>query len=477
MVQRVETVADTATLRQADAREITRPTNKRQLLIALMLPQAMVVTNLAVISVALPAIRETFNAPVDLMAWVITIYTLPYVALMPLYGRLGESLGIRRMLLVSAAIFLAGTALNTLSQSLPLLLLGRFIQGAGASGIVPLAITMITRVFPEATRGRALGQWNSIGPVASVAGSLLAGIIIDTLGWPVVFLLPLLTGGAAIAMVYRAARTPEPPLQLHALRGFDWGGVLLLSATLAVFLFYITSRSITGLPPLSDWRLLLASIALSATFVWYERRRAAPFIDLSLLSDTSLLKTCLCSATRMFVMSSTSFLIPLFLTDLAGLSATTIGLIIMIRSAALFPTMYFGGRIADAWGSRRPILLGLGIQTASLVLLGLASGTGSGAWVTGGLLVNGLSAGLALPALHRVAMEGPNGKRGGAAAGVYSMIRFWGMMLGTAVAGVLLQSLLDRGTAPLTSYRLAYAATAIIGAIGVITAATLRKAQ
>ncbi len=475
MVQRVETVVDVAAPRQADDRETTTPTNKRQLLVALMLPQAMVVTNLAVMSVALPAIRETFNAPIDLMAWVITIYTLPYVALMPLYGRLGESLGIRRMLLVSAAIFLAGTALSTLSQSLPLLLLGRFIQGAGASGIVPLAITMITRVFPEATRGRALGQWNSIGPVASVVASLLGGIIIDTLGWPVIFLLPLLTGGAAIAMVYRAARTPEPPLRLRALHGFDWGGVLLLSATLAAFLFYITSRSITGRPPLSDWRLLLASIALSATFVWHEHRRATPFIDLSILSDTNLLKTCLCSATRMFVMSSTAFLIPLFLADLAGLSATTTGVIVMIRAAALFPTMYFGGRIADAWGSRRPILLGLGIQTASLVLLGLAGSNGGSVWVAVGLLVNGLSAGLALPALHRAAMEGPDEKRGGAAAGVYSMIRFWGMMLGTAVAGVLLQSLLDRGTSPLTSYRLAYAATAIVGAIGVITAATLRK--
>jgi MFS family permease len=477
MVQRVETVVDTATLRQADDREATTLTNKRQLLVALMLPQAMVVTNLAVMSVALPAIRETFNAPIDLMAWVITIYTLPYVALMPLYGRLGDSLGSRRMLLVSAVVFLAGTTLNALSQSLPLLLLGRFVQGAGASGVVPLAIATISRVFPEATRGRALGQWNSIGPVASVAGSLLAGIIIDNLGWPVIFLLPLLTGGAAIAMVYRAARTPEPTPQLRALRGFDWGGVLLLSAMLAAFLFYITSRSITGRPPLSDWRLLLASIALSATFVWHERRRATPFIDLSLLSDTNLLKTCLCSATRMFVMSSTAFLIPLFLADLAGLSATTTGLIIMIRAAALFPTMYFGGRIADAWGSRRPILLGLGIQTASLVLLGLAGGNGSGAWVAVGLLVNGLSAGLALPALHRAATEGLDEKRGGAAAGVYSMIRFWGMMLGTAVAGVLLQSLLDRGTSPLTSYRLVYAATAIVGAIGVITAATLREDQ
>jgi MFS family permease len=94
-----------------------------------------------------------------------------------------------------------------------------------------------------------------------------------------------------------------------------------------------------------------------------------------------------------------------------------------------------------------------------------------------GLLLNGLGAGLALPALHRAAMEGPEGERGGAAAGVYSMIRFWGMMLGTAVAGVLLQSLLDRGTAALASYRWVYAATGLVGFVGVVAAIALPKEQ
>lgn len=445
-------------------------------LIALMLPQLMIVFNLSAVSVALPAVREAFNAPVDTMAWVVTIYTLPYVALMPLYGRLGDDLGIRRMVLVSTAVFLAGTALDVFSPNLSLLLLGRFIQGAGASGIVPLAIAMIYRIFPRDEQGRALGQWNSIGPVASVAGSLISGVIIDNLGWRIIFLLPLLVGLVTLYMVRRTAHGAEPHLHLDALRSFDWGGVLLLAATLTAFLFYLTSRSITGQPPLRDWRLLLATIIPLVAFLWYERRQAAPFIDLTILTDLNLLRVCLSSATRMFVMASTDFLIPLFLSDLQGLSATAIGLIVMIRSAALFPTMYFGGRITDRWGSRRPIILGLGVQTASLALIALDGAGGAGVvWTVTGLLLNGLSAGMALPALHRAAMEGPEGERSGAAAGVYSMIRFWGMMLGTAVAGVLLQSLLDRGIAPLLSYRLVYAATALVGAVGVVSAIVLRE--
>jgi MFS family permease len=136
--------------------------------------------------------------------------------------------------------------------------------------------------------------------------------------------------------------------------------------------------------------------------------------------------------------------------------------------------MYFGGRVADRWGSRLPITLGLSAQAISIVPLAFSGAEASIAWVVVGLLVNGLGAGLALPALHRAAMSHPEGERGGATAGLYSMIRFWGMMLGTALAGVLLQYLLDQGIAPLLSYRFAYISTIIVGLIGALTAATLR---
>jgi DHA2 family methylenomycin A resistance protein-like MFS transporter len=449
--------------------------NKRQILVALMLPQLMVVINLAMINVALPAIRDTFNAPADLMAWVVTIYSLPYVALMPLYGRLGDELGIRRMMLVGAAVFLVGTAINALSQDLPLLLLGRFVQGLGASGMVPLAIAMISRVFSVKTRGRALGQWNSVGPLAGITGTLLGGVIIDTLGWRTAFFMPLLAGFVTIYMVRRAVRAPASPMQPEALRDFDWIGVLLLSATLTALLFYITSRPITGRPSLTDWRLLLATVVLLIMFVWHERRitTTAPFIDLTILADGTFRKACIAAATRMFVMSGSAFLIPLFLADIKALNATATGLIFMLRAVALFPTMYIGGRITDRWGSRLPIALGLSVQAASIGLL-ILSGTDKGLfWVVTGLIINGLGAGVALPALHHAAMSNQEGERGGAAAGLYSMIRYWGMMLGTALAGVLLQYLLDLGIAPLTSYRFAYASTIIVGIIGVATAFTL----
>ena len=463
------------TAQQVDLKASNSAVNKQQALIALMLAELMVVMNLAIVNVSLPAIRDTFSAPADLMVWVITAYSLPYVALMPLYGRLGDDLGIRRMMLIGASVFLAGTVLSALSHNFPLLLLGRFVQGLGASGIVPLAIALVCRIFPSEAWGHALGRWNSIGPVASLTGALVGGVIVDSLGWRVTFLVTLLAGGVALYLVRRTVRAPEHHLRMSALRAFDWVGVLLLSTALTGLIFYITSRPITGWPPLSDWRLLLATVTLLATFVWHERRTAKPFIDLSILSHATLRKTSICAATRMFILAGASFLTPLFLADVKGLSATAIGLIVMMRSVALFPTMYFGGRVADRWGTRLPIALGLGVQTASVLLLVL-SGKGQGVtWVVAGLFLSGLGAGLAQPSLHHAAMSDPGSERGGAAAGLYSMIRFWGRMLGTALAGVLLQHLLDRGVVPLSSYRFAYASTIIVGLVGVVTAVTRRR--
>jgi MFS family permease len=217
------------------------------------------------------------------------------------------------------------------------------------------------------------------------------------------------------------------------------------------------------------------TVALLTGFVWRERCVKAPFIDLSILAVDDFRTASITSALRMVVMSSFSFLTPLFLADVKGLNATVIGLVVVVRAAALFPTMYFGGRVADRWGSRRPIVLGLSVLAGSILLI-VFSGGGTGVTLIAlGLLLNGLGAGLALPALHHAAMHDFDDDQGGSAAGVYSMIRFWGMMLGTAVSGVLLQYLLDRGVTTFTSYRIAFAYTIVMAIIGVIAAASLHE--
>jgi EmrB/QacA subfamily drug resistance transporter len=462
-----------ATADRAGAEQATW--HDRAVLIGLMMPFLMLTINMSMISVALPSIRSTFEVKADLVAWVVTAYTLPYVILMPLYGRFGDAFGKRRLFMIGGAAFLSGTGVCLLADTLPMLMLGRAIQGAGAAGISPLAIAMISELFPVTERGWALGAWNSIGPAGAIAGGLLAGPLIDSLGWQGVFFPVLLVGLVALCAVQLlvpSTRSTAHPRFIHTL---DWGGVMLLGTSITVLLFFVSSKPITNVAPLQDWRLLAAALSLFVTFIVWERRLANPFVSLDIFSHRPFTLASLCVALRMFTMSGISLLVPLYLADVQQLSVVSIGLVLMTHAGGLFPAMRLGGKLADRWGSRWPVLVGMSGQAAIMVYFALLSKGAPLGLVVMGLLGHGLAAGLSLPALHRAAMGGVPPRRTGVAAGIYSMIRFCGTALGTALQGVLLQQGLDRGLLAIDAYHACFWFAAAVALPGALIALKLRE--
>ena len=222
----------------------------KQIIIGLMVPFMMVILDLTVFGVALPAVRDYFSIRADVVGWLVTAYTLPFMISMPLYGRLGDQLGKRRLLLVGITTFIFGTLITSISPDLRFLMAGRAIQGLGAASVVPLAIAIISEQFALSERGRALGLWNSIGPVTRIASPFLAGLLIDYLGWRVIFAPVLLVGGLSLWAV--KTRIPQreafqsAQVQFQVLRRFDWGGVILLVAAVTMLTFYLSSPAITS---------------------------------------------------------------------------------------------------------------------------------------------------------------------------------------------------------------------------------------
>ncbi len=447
----------------------------RAILMGLMVSSFMVLLNQSMIGVALPAIRTAFGAQVDLVAWVVTIYTLPYVTLMPLYGRLGDGLGKRRLLLMGIVIFLVGTGINALAVDLRLLMIGRAIQGIGAAGMVPLSIAIISERFPTNERGKALGTWNSIGPTTGIIGPLLGGLLIDRLSWRTIFV-PVLLVGIVAPFVLRgyvpATRGRARPRFLHT---FDWGGVTLLSAATTTLLFFVSSKPITGVAPLRDWRLLVVTVLLFGGFILWEKRLANPFVALDIFAHKAFSQASFCAGVRMFTMSGIGFLVPLYLADVQQLGGVATGAMLMIHAGALLATMRLGGQLADQWGSRRLVALGLSMQAGAMIYFSLLPGTAALVLVVAGLVFHGLGAGMALAPLHRAAMGQVPQVQMGVAAGLYSMIRFGGTVLGTALGSVLLQQGLDRGLAPIDAYHLVFGFLAAVALSGVLVGARLQE--
>jgi EmrB/QacA subfamily drug resistance transporter len=452
----------------AVARAVQAVSQRQTILMGLMIPFVMLTLNTAVFDVTLPTVRAVFQIQAEGMAWVMTVYNLPFMIATPLYGRLGDELGRRRLFFAGILAFLFGTIITMSAANLGWLMAGRAIQGLGSAGVVPLCIAMISELFPVQERGKAMGTWNSIGPVTNITGPLLAGFLIDYLNWRLVFGPVLLVSLAALWIVWKQVPPKQAAPDFGVLRRFDWGGVALLTAAVTALMFYLSSQMITGVATLRDWRLLSLALVLLGLFLSWERRQANPYISLRIFANKIFSRASICAALRMVAMSGLGFLFPLYLADIHDLSATTTGAILMTHAAALLLTMRVGGQLADRWSSRWPVTIGMSIQVGVIAGLALLPAAAPLWLIAAGLIGHGLSAGLSLAALHRASVGKVSAAQAGTAAGLYSMVRFMGTILGPALSGVLLQQGLDRAWLPIAAYQMAFWLIAGIVSVGIL---------
>ena len=459
------------------------PTSERALpsheawmiLYVLMIPSTIMPLSSSMSRVALPVLRDTFSMSADVVAWTSSAFTLPYMILMPVYGRLSDGVGRRRLILAGIAIFSAGSAMTLFATNLTWLMIGRAVQGFGIAGMMPLGMAFIATIFGEGERGKALGTWGSIGPLMAAIGPFFAGFLVDAWGWRAAFAPALLLGVAGLYAVRQWVPAGLSDVRPHFLRSFDWIGVLLLSGTLTLGLFYLSSRPITGVEPLRDWRLLAALALLLLSFLVWERRRANPFVSLKLFSYRNFRFASLCAALRMFVMGGATFLVPLYLVDIHNFSPGILGLMLTINPGAMALMVRFGGQAADRWGSRWPVLAGLSGQALAVFFFSQLQASAHIGVVIFLLALQGLSVGTMLAALHQAAMSETEEDEMGTAAGVYSMIRFVGVAVGTALAGVLLHTGLERGLPVIEAYQQVFLYVALAGLVGITASLGLRS--
>ena len=451
------------------------PQAAQRLLYALMFPSMLMPLISSMTRVALPIIRDDFQIQADMTAWVSTSFTLPFMILMPVYGRLSDGVGKRRLILAGIVIFTLGTVLTVTATTLAWVMVGRAIQGIGSAGFTPLGMALLSTVFPKDERGKALGTWSAVGPATAFISPLVAGFIIAAWGWRAAFAPGIILGVLTLFVVRQYVPAGLSTIRPRFWRNFDWIGAALLAVTITFFLFYLSSRPITGVAALHDWRLLAVMLLAFGLFLWWEQRRHTPFVKLGIFANRLFSLACLCAALRMFTMAGSSFLIPLYLVDIHGFNPTRLGFMLMIMPAGMSIMVRFGGQIADRWGSRLPVMIGLVVQGMVMILFAWTPETAS-LWMVGGLLaVHGLGVGLMLAALHRAAMgHMPEGEMG-SAAGLYSMIRFIGMATGTAIAGVLLQLDLDQGLATILAYQNTFIFFVGSAIAGLVVASGLRE--
>ena len=264
-----------------------------------------------VVSTAMPTVVGHLGG-LDQYSWVFSAYLLTSTASVPLWGRLSDLYGRRPVYLAAIALFVVGSMLAGISQSMLQLVIFRALQGLGAGGLIPLALTIIGEIYTLAERTRMQAVFSSVWGVSSVAGPLVGGFITDTISWRWIFYLNLPFGLLAAFIVNKTL--PEHARDPHVTVDWLGGGLLFLSTTLT--LAALTETSVV-------WAL--AAVASIVAFVYVERRTADPILPFGLFRNRSVTAaTVVGFLASMPVFGSIAF-VPLLVQVTRGGSATSAG--------------------------------------------------------------------------------------------------------------------------------------------------------
>ncbi len=414
----------------------------RSVLVALMLAIFLGALDQTIVAVSMPAISAQFN-DVGLLAWVISGYMVAMTVAVPIYGKLGDLYGRRRMILTGTALFTLASLFCALAQNMEQLVLARVLQGIGAGGMVSVSQAIIGDFVPPRERGRYQGYFSSMYALASVLGPVLGGYLTEYLSWRWVFWLNLPLGLAAWWVTRRALRTlavPQRQVQV------DYMGAALLIFGLSSLLLGITLIG-QGQPwysPAVSALLLCALVGLLA-FVLHERRTQEPLLPLKLFANR-VATLCWCTLFfTSFQAISLTMLMPLRYQSITGAGADSAALHLLPLAIGLPIGAYCGGRLTSFTGRYKPQILG-GALLMPFAIVGMAYTAPEAVWLSGVfMLLTGIASGLQFPTSLVAAQSAVEPKDIGVATSTSNLFRSLGGAMGVACMSALLLAMLQQG--------------------------------
>ena len=401
---------------------------------ALMLGMFLAALDQTIVSTALPTIVGDLGG-LSRLSWVVTSYLLAATVSTPIYGKLGDMYGRKPVFLAAILIFLAGSMLAGLSQSINELILFRAIQGAGAGGLMVGAQAIIADIVPPRERGRYMGLIGSVFAVASVAGPLLGGFLVDQISWRWVFYVNMPIGALAVLIVVFKLHLHQP----HNRHRIDYLGAVLLSGGVGA-LTLMTSWGGTehawGSPTILG--LAAVGVVLLVAFVFQEHRAAEPIVPPELFRSSIFRVSSAIGATIGMAMFGAIIFIPLFLQVVYGASATGSGLRMIPLMLGLLTATVASGRAITRMGRYRVFpIAGTATLVVGMFLLSRL-GVDTAPWLASVYMtVVGVGIGLVMQVLVLVVQNDAQPRNIGVATSTATFFRSVGGSFGVAIFGTI----------------------------------------
>ncbi len=390
----------------------------------------------SLVNVALPSIMAHFSVDVGTGIWAVTIYILLFAVTMPLFGRLGDMYGYKRIYLIGISVFAASSSLAAFAPNFPAFIGLRAIQGLANGPILPTIMAVVGTVFPPGERGRAMGIWALANSASHAAGPPLSGLLTQYFGWQSIFLVYVPLCVLAVFLIMRLV----PDDSKSERQPFDILGAITLTLATLTLMFNLRQGTYLGWTSPTSLALWGLFLGLLAVFFVTERRIREPFVDLNLFSNRPYSAATTISFAQAFCQFGLLFLIPLFLVELQGYSAAQTGLILACMPITMAFTAPIAGRLADRYGCRLLCLAGMGVVALSGLALSPLGPTTLFWYVVFCLVLAGVGMGMIQsPAPAAVSLVVAS-EQLGIALGVFNMLRFVGGTLGPTLFALVLQA-------------------------------------
>jgi EmrB/QacA subfamily drug resistance transporter len=340
----------------------------------LMLGMLLAALDQTIVATALTRISHEFHRP-DLYSWVVTSYLLTSTVTTPLYGKISDLFGRKRIFEFAIVVFLIGSALSGLSTSMYELIIFRGVQGLGAGGLMSLALSIVGDVVPPRDRGRYQGYFGGVFGFASVIGPLIGGLLVEHASWRWVFYINIPLGVVALIVINRVL------ILDHVVRHskIDFAGSALVVAGVGLILVAVqTAGNATRITTLSA-ALGIAGLILISALVWWETRAAEPIIPLQLFKNRVFAVCAVLGLVTGAVMFGAIIFIPQYLQTVRGVSPTISGLRLLPLLAGMLIFSILSGRLISRTGHYKIFIIAgtltLAIGTALLALIRIHTGT------------------------------------------------------------------------------------------------------
>jgi len=411
---------------------VTDPRKQRLLIVSISFASFIVNVDTYIVNISLPEIAHFFHVDLGFASWIVLTYHLAITCTILIFGRLGDKLGLKRNFILGFVIFTVSSLLCAVSLNIWHLIIGRFLQGLGASILYAMPPAMITRFLPSEKRGYSFGILQTATALGIMLGAPLGGILTGWFTWRSIFFVNLPVGILAIWVCSRII--PDDRQESAGGRtNFDIPGSVLSLLFLVTLIYGLDQLDAPGVSRSALLALFLASIVLLALFVLRESRAADPLLDLSILRNREFSFGNIAGALTTAYLAGNNFLIPFYLDLMKGLSTENSGFVFMVYSMTYIICSPILGKLSDRRNPRTLCVWAMCVCAANALAFSWTLLVG-GLWpVLVFFIFNAFAFSLFFPANNNVVMGmAPPGQQG-AVAGLYRMINRVGMTLGVGV--------------------------------------------